>query len=75
MVVTERSIRQAMAFAFRELRLVVEGGGATALAALLSDAWRPGTRATAGPVVVVVSGGNVALSTLLGVVESAGAPT
>lgn len=74
-VVTEASIRQAMAFAFRELRLVVEGGGATALAALLSDAWRPGPGTVTGPVVVVVSGGNVALPTLLEVVESAGAAT
>jgi threonine dehydratase len=71
-VVTEASIRQAMAFAFRELRLVVEGGGATALAALLSERWRP-TPGSSGPVVVVVSGGNVAFPTLLSVLDSPGA--
>ncbi|NJD20808.1 MAG: pyridoxal-phosphate dependent enzyme [Gemmatimonadetes bacterium] len=70
-VVTEASIRDAMAFAFRELRLVVEGGGATALAALLSDRWRP-PAGSPGPVVVVVSGGNVALPTLASVLEGAG---
>jgi threonine dehydratase len=73
-MVSEASIRHAMAFSFRELRLVVEGGGATALAALLSGAWRPAP-GVSGPVVVVVSGGNVALSTLLEVVETSGAPT
>ncbi len=73
-VVTEASIRQAMAFAFREVRLVVEGGGATALAALLSDAWRPSPEFP-GPVVVVVSGGNVALPTLLEILGDPGAAT
>jgi len=62
-VVSEVDVRAAMAYAFRELRLVVEGGGATALAALLAGRWRapPTSR---GPVVAVVSGGNVAISTL-----------
>lgn len=67
-VVGEDDIRRAMAFAFRELRLVVEGGGATALAALLSDRWRPAAGAP-GSVVVVVSGGNVSLPTLRAVLE------
>jgi threonine dehydratase len=53
--VTEDEIAAAMAFAARHLRLVVEPGGAVALAALLAG--------KAGPVsdrtVVVVSGGNV----------------
>jgi threonine dehydratase len=53
--VSEQEIEAAMAFAARHLRLVVEPGGAVALAALLAG--------KAGPVsdrtVVVVSGGNV----------------
>lgn len=61
--VPEEAIRAAMAWAFREWRLVVEGGGAVACAALLSGAWRP-AEGPPGPVVVVVSGGNVALPVL-----------
>lgn len=66
--VTEEAIRDAMAWAFREYRLVVEGGGATALAAILSGAWRP-TSGRPGPVVVVLSGGNVSLEVLLDVLR------
>ncbi|HWH18082.1 MAG TPA: threonine/serine dehydratase [Allosphingosinicella sp.] len=55
LAVSEREVERAMAFAARELRLVVEPGGAVALAAVLAD--------RAGPVgagdVVVLSGGNV----------------
>ena len=53
--VSEAEVEAAMAFAFRELRIVAEPGGAVALAALISG--------KAGDVpdgsVVVVSGGNV----------------
>ena len=53
--VSEMEVEAAMAFAFRELRIVAEPGGAVALAALISG--------KAGDVpdgsVVVVSGGNV----------------
>jgi threonine dehydratase len=53
--VSETDVEAAMAFAFRELRIVAEPGGAVALAALISG--------KAGDVpdgsVVVVSGGNV----------------
>jgi threonine dehydratase len=53
--VSEAEVARAMAFAARQLRLVVEPGGAVALAALLAG--------KAGPVsdrtVVVLSGGNV----------------
>lgn len=62
-VVDEAEILGAMAFAWRELHLVVEGGGAVGLAALLSGRWRPSAD-DGGAVVVVVSGGNVSRETL-----------
>jgi threonine dehydratase len=68
--VEEAAIRAAMAYAFRQYRLVVEGGGATALAALLSGAWTPAALPP-GPVVVVLSGGNVSLEVLQEVLTEA----
>ena len=57
--VDEEAIADAMRWAFRH-GLVVEGGGAVALAA-----WRSGALpAATGPTVLVVSGGNVASETL-----------
>lgn len=55
-VVSDRDARRAMAAAFRHLKLVLEPGGAVALAAaLFSEAFAgPGP-----PLVVVASGGNV----------------
>lgn len=54
-VVSEAEVARAVAFAFRELKLVVEPGGAVALAAALA-----GRIDIAGKtVVVVLSGGNV----------------
>ncbi len=54
-VVTEAEVIAAMAFAFRHLKLVVEPGGAVALAAVLA-----GRIPARGQVVgVVISGGNV----------------
>ena len=55
MVVSEAEAARAVGFAFRELKLVVEPGGAVALAAALSG------RADIGgkTVIVVLSGGNV----------------
>jgi threonine dehydratase len=53
--VGEAEIEAAMAFAARALRLVVEPGGAVALAALLAGKAGPVTERT----VVVLSGGNV----------------
>ena len=67
--VSEQDVRSAMAFAFRACRLVVEGGGATALAAVLTGAWTPPLEGE-GPVVVVVSGGNVNLPTLASVLTA-----
>lgn len=52
--VTDAEIRAAMRFAFAELKLVVEPGGAAALAALLAGRVAPAD----GPVGVVLSGGN-----------------
>ena len=55
LVVDESEVRAAMRFAFRELKLVIEPGGAVALAAVLH-----GRLATAGEVTaVMLSGGNV----------------
>jgi threonine dehydratase len=54
-VATEDEVAASVAFAFRELKLVVEPGGAVALAALMA-----GRIAVAGKLVVaVLSGGNV----------------
>ena len=66
--VTEDEIRSAMSFAANQLQMVVEGGGAVALAALLGGAWRPPPGDEA-PVVAVISGGNVALETLAEVLD------
>lgn len=61
--VEEEEIARAMAYAYDQLGLVLEGGGATALAALLYRDLPPGD----GPLVVVLSGGNVDPAVLAGV--------
>lgn len=61
--VSERAIARAMRYAVERLRLVVEGGGAVGLASVLSGAWRV-TGLPEGPIVVVLSGGNVSEETL-----------
>ena len=66
--VGEAEIANAMRHCVQRLRLIVEGGGAVALAALLSGAWRP-EPGVGGPIVVVLSGGNVAPETLIDVLE------
>jgi threonine dehydratase len=53
--VSEREVKRAVAFAFRELKLVVEPGGAAALAAVLAGKVDVAGRTCA----VVLSGGNV----------------
>lgn len=53
--VSDEEVRSAMRFAFRNLKLVVEPGGAAALAALLARKVDTAGKTT----VVVVSGGNV----------------
>ena len=55
LVVTEEEVRHAMRFAFKNLSLVVEPGGAVGLAAVLAGKVDTEDRTTA----VVLSGGNV----------------
>jgi threonine dehydratase len=52
---TDEEVAKAMAFAFRDLKLVVEPGGAVALAALMTGA----IDARGKVAVIVLSGGNV----------------
>lgn len=54
MAVSEAEVRAAQTYAFRNLRLVVEPGGAAALAAVLA-----GKVPAAGRTAVILSGGNV----------------
>jgi threonine dehydratase len=67
-LVSEEEIAQAMFFALREHHLVVEGGGAVGIAALLSRK----VETTGGDVAVVVSGGNVELGLLSRLAASPG---
>lgn len=55
LTVTDAEVRAAMRFAFRHLKLVVEPGGAVALAAILSGKLNTAGKTTA----IVLSGGNV----------------
>ena len=70
--VTEREIALAMRYALEQLHLVVEGGGAVGLAALLAASESRQGLQEGGPLVVVLSGGNVASETLSGVLGPAG---
>ena len=53
--VSDNDVKQAVAYAWRDMKLVLEPGGAVALAALLSGAFDPKGRTVA----IVLSGGNV----------------
>jgi threonine dehydratase len=64
LVVDDDAVRDAMRYAWRVLKLVVEPGGAVALAAILSGAFAARDRT----VVVVLSGGNVDAATYCGIV-------
>ena len=57
LVVTDDQVRTAMRFAFSRMKLVIEPGGAVALAALLVGIAPPAPKG--GDIVVVVSGANV----------------
>lgn len=57
--VSEAEIAHAMRYAYGEMGLVLEGGGATALAALLGSPWAEPAEPSEDPLVVVLSGGNV----------------
>lgn len=65
-LVTEEQIAQAMRFAFEEHHLVVEGGGAVGIAALLQNQLnRLGRK-----VVLVISGGNVDIKLLMEILQN-----
>ena len=55
LAVSDSDVRHAVAYAWREMKIVVEPGGAIALAALLSGTFEAKGRTVA----VVLSGGNV----------------
>jgi threonine dehydratase len=57
LVVTDEQVRAAMRFAFAKMKLVIEPGGAVALAALLAGIAPPSAKD--GDTAVVVSGSNV----------------
>jgi threonine dehydratase len=61
-LVSEAAIRRAVAFAYRRLGIVCEATGAVAIAGVREHGVRAG--GAAGPVVVVVSGGNIGAATL-----------
>ncbi len=61
-VVTDEQVRAAMRFAFEELKLVIEPGGAVGLAALLSGCFAPPAEGAVG---IVLSGGNIGLGQFL----------
>jgi threonine dehydratase len=66
LAVSDADVRLAMAYGFRELKLVLEPGGAVALAALLSGAFAAKGRTVA----IILSGGNVDPSLFSGIISS-----
>lgn len=65
LLISEDEIAEAMKFCLENHQLVVEGGGAVGVAALLSQKIEPRGKY----IVVVISGANVGLSTLLSVAQ------
>jgi threonine dehydratase len=64
-LVTEEEIRAAMRHAALDLKQIVEGGGAVGIAAVRSGK----VASTGGAMAIVVSGGNIDLSSLLAVIS------
>jgi threonine dehydratase len=62
-LVNDDSIREAQRELWRSMQLVCEPGGATAFAALLTGAYKPGAGERVG---VVLCGGNTELQTFAG---------
>ena len=81
LTVTDDEVEAAMVYAFRSLKLVVEPGGAVALAALLSGklpaepAAPESANEARGCIAVVLSGGNVDPEAYAGILQRAGAGT
>jgi threonine dehydratase len=67
--VSEAEVARAVAFAFRELKLVVEPGGAVTLAALLAGR----VDVTGKTVIAILSGGNIDPAVMLDCLRDAGA--
>ncbi len=67
LAVSDREVAQAMAYAFRTLKLVVEPGGAVALAALLAGRFDARDKTVA----VTLSGGNVDAATFAEAITAA----
>ena len=66
LTVSDREVRDAMRFAFRNLKMVVEPGGAVSLAAVLSGKLDTADKITA----IVISGGNVDLDQFAAIQEA-----
>jgi threonine dehydratase len=69
-LVSEGEIRSAMLFASGSLGILLEGGGAVGLAAVLSRRFVLGGEMGTGSVAVVLSGGNISLSRLQKLMEN-----
>ena len=67
LTVSDREVRNAMRFAFRNLKMVVEPGGAVSLAAVLNGRIETADRTTA----IVISGGNIDLDEFAAIQASA----
>jgi threonine dehydratase len=65
--VSDREVREAMRFAFQNLKMVVEPGGAVSLAAVLSGKIETAGKTTA----IVISGGNVDMEQFAAIQQSA----
>ena len=70
-LVSEEEIRNAMLHAFGSMNLILEGGGAVALAAILGSRVELPQEGGADATGVVLSGGNISLSRLLALSEAA----